>query len=586
MVQVHSFICATALLFYFADACPSLAQEPLTNFSSASASDAAQSSDVVTGMVQESRYLMDSGDLDGALSGVDSALQIDPHNASAFDLRGAIYIQKKLWDRAENDYTTALAISPDNTAFKYKLAEIKFLQKAYDDARPRYAALVNDQNYGDLAAYKAYLCDLFGGHDERASAELAAFNKVGAYPSYYYANAAWGMAHNNLKDANNWVRSAQQIFDSLQNEPYLSCLVNINGLKPTIVSFTSKSGDTYDQVKAFVEDDGLRVATAQGWTTLPFDQLPDDLSPFPAAMRKQILSKRALASESKTHSELVGFTSRQGEKYDQVRVAIDDNGLQVLTPAGWTTLPFAQLPDDLSAFPDDLRKQISVKRENTPVSTGDARTLTFTTRQGKVYDQVRVTIEEDGLLVLTPDGWIIVPFAQLPEDLAPFPADLRKQILAKRRASTVAGTPTKLISFTTKDGKNYDHVRLTVENNGLQVLTERGWITVPFDQLPADLSPFPSDVRDQIVSKRQSLAGTSSDSKWVSFTTKKGRFYDQVRVKLEDNGLQALTPDGWITIPLAQLPDDLSPFPDGLREDIVARRKALLAKSSPPSTSK
>jgi len=55
---------------------------------------------------------------------------------------------------------------------------------------------------------------------------------------------------------------------------------------------------------------------------------------------------------------------------------------------------------------------------------------------------------------------------------------------------------------------------------------------------------------------------------------------------LEDNGLQALTPDGWITIPLAQLPDDLSPFPDGLREDIVARRKALLAKSSPPSTSK
>jgi hypothetical protein len=40
-----------------------------------------------------------------------------------------------------------------------------------------------------------------------------------------------------------------------------------------------------------------------------------------------------------------------------------------------------------------------------------------------------------------------------------------------------------------------------VESAGLRVHTADGWIDVPFDQLPSDLSALPPELRKQITSK-------------------------------------------------------------------------------------
>ena len=55
-------------------------------------------------------------------------------------------------------------------------AQIKFMQKKYDEARPGFTALTQDPNIGDLAAYKVFLCDLLAGHEDAASRELNVFN--------------------------------------------------------------------------------------------------------------------------------------------------------------------------------------------------------------------------------------------------------------------------------------------------------------------------------------------------------------------------------------------------------------------------
>jgi hypothetical protein len=47
--------------------------------------------------------------------------------------------------------------------------------------------------------------------------------------------------------------------------------------------------------------------------------------------------------------------------------------------------------------------------------------------------------------------------------------------------------------------------------------------------------------------------------------------------------LQVLTPDGWITVPFEQLPDDLAPFPAELRKQIAAKQKTVMAKNNAPS---
>jgi hypothetical protein len=86
------------------------------------------------------------------------------------------------------------------------------MQKAYDDAHSGFISLEKDPEWGDLAAYKVFLCDLFGGHEDLAQSELNAFNKVESNPSYYYSNAAWDLFHKRPESAMSWLNAAARIY--------------------------------------------------------------------------------------------------------------------------------------------------------------------------------------------------------------------------------------------------------------------------------------------------------------------------------------------------------------------------------------
>jgi hypothetical protein len=59
--------------------------------------------------------------------------------------------------------------------------------------------------------------------------------------------------------------------------------------------------------------------------------------------------------------------------------------------------------------------------------------VSFATRHGKHYDQVRASLDEKGLEVLGPDGWVEVTYDQLPADLTPFPAAWRLTISNRQK---------------------------------------------------------------------------------------------------------------------------------------------------------
>ena len=75
-----------------------------------------------------------------------------------------------------------------------------------------------------------------------------------------------------------------------------------------------------------------------------------------------------------------------------------------------------------------------------------------------------------------------------------------------------------LTTFTTKDGKKYENVTVQVTDTGLSVVTATGGVSVPFDQLPDDLSAFPEAVRTEIqetqakISQQKSTAATAASS--------------------------------------------------------------------------
>ena len=113
---------------------------------------------------------------------------------------------------------------------KFNLAEIEFRQKEYDAARPGFATLTQDSTMGDLAAYKVFLCDLFGGHEHVAASELDAFNQVGSNASYYFTNIAWSFYHQKTEDARSWVMSARRIYPPNKFSLYAASLRDLGYL--------------------------------------------------------------------------------------------------------------------------------------------------------------------------------------------------------------------------------------------------------------------------------------------------------------------------------------------------------------------
>jgi Tfp pilus assembly protein PilF len=160
----------------------------------------------------DAQYFAAEGRLDEALQKLSPLIQSNPQMRDAWILRGNIYVGQKKWDLAEKDYQSALQLDDKNFTVKFNLAEIKLRQKDYDNARPGFAALESDPDFGDLATYKVFLCDLAGGHEDAAQKELAVFNAAGSNPSYYFGNLAWAVNHKDYATARSWLISAVHIY--------------------------------------------------------------------------------------------------------------------------------------------------------------------------------------------------------------------------------------------------------------------------------------------------------------------------------------------------------------------------------------
>jgi Tfp pilus assembly protein PilF len=177
-------------------------------------------------LAQASR-LFAQKDFNGALDQVNAAIAADSKLAAAYSLRATIYVQGKLWDKAEKDYGTALQLDPKNVEVKYNLAQVSFIQNKFDVAREGFAALEQDPLMGDVSSYKVFLCDLLGGHEATAAKELDAFNQVGSNASYYFANMAWSLYHKKTDEAADWEASAQRIYPPEKFNLYAESLIGL-----------------------------------------------------------------------------------------------------------------------------------------------------------------------------------------------------------------------------------------------------------------------------------------------------------------------------------------------------------------------
>ncbi len=214
-----------SLVLLLAALAPIAAQEVTKSAPPPSPQLVAQAQQLVE-LLREANNALARNDTTTALARVNAVLQADPRSLAGYVLRGAIYSQLKQWDKAQGDYEAANLINPHSPIVQFNLAEVRFVQKEYDVARPGFVMLeANDKSdIGDLATYKVFLCDLFGGHEDLAARDLESIDDVGANPSYYFSHAAWSIYHHKPEDARGWLRSANSIYSVQKNGFYASSL--------------------------------------------------------------------------------------------------------------------------------------------------------------------------------------------------------------------------------------------------------------------------------------------------------------------------------------------------------------------------
>ncbi len=206
----------------------------------------------------------------------------------------------------------------------------------------------------------------------------------------------------------------------------------------------------------------------------------------------------------------ISFTTQSGQTYDHVRWSLGAPGLAVLDADGWTTIPFAELPEDLTSFPPELQKAITARRS----APGDQQHPDgFRHLHGQGWDEIR---QRPG------DAWRprracadaprldhAFPPPNCPMTSRPSrPSGVRR--CSPPPSATARRSVTQVVSFTTRKGKLYTDVQAAIEDKGLRLLTWDGWIAVPFDQLPEDLSSFPEGWREKILQKRAKLHSASA----------------------------------------------------------------------------
>ena len=196
------------------------AQQPPAN--SPVAAPAPDSPDLAK--IKQAVHQMQARKFDDALTTLNEAIELNPKNQVPYFLRASIFASRNIWPAAEKDLLVAESITPQDVDIEMFLGDVFLMEKKYDDARTRFAALTNDSNRGDLATYKVFVCDVLGGHSVAAAKELDTFDHLPAKPSCYYAHATSSLVNGKTADGRRWLDSAAVLYGPAVTAPYAQCL--------------------------------------------------------------------------------------------------------------------------------------------------------------------------------------------------------------------------------------------------------------------------------------------------------------------------------------------------------------------------
>lgn len=151
----------------------------------------------------------------------------EPDVAESQNLRGVIYMQQGIYDKAELALTKALGINPKFWGARFNLAEVPFLKKDWRQARERFERLSGSDaaegtDESQLIQYKIFFTHLFEGRDNLADSLLANLKRDAS--ALHYASATIGLHGKNPAEASGWISAAEKDFSASLNGPFAESL--------------------------------------------------------------------------------------------------------------------------------------------------------------------------------------------------------------------------------------------------------------------------------------------------------------------------------------------------------------------------
>jgi len=174
-------------------------------------------------------------DFKTALDYVDRADEILPPTACSLNVRGAIAVEQRDFERGYKFFTEALKLDPDFLPAKFNICEIPFLQGKYADARRLWTPLLSLTKMGDasweLLIYRIYLTYLLEKDFDHAKEWLDKLPFPSQSPAYQYAHAAWAYQKGDIAKWDEWTRSAAFIWPESTRGEFMDVLIQLGWMK-------------------------------------------------------------------------------------------------------------------------------------------------------------------------------------------------------------------------------------------------------------------------------------------------------------------------------------------------------------------
>jgi tetratricopeptide (TPR) repeat protein len=164
-------------------------------------------------------------DFDKAMIAIDKADAIRPPTTHTLNTRGAIYIEKKQFQKGVEYVKQALALDPKYFPALFNLAEVPLMQDRFAEARAMFQKLLDANPKDELVRYRVFLTHLLEKNDTAAREELGRIPFPGDLPAFYFANAAWEYAHGNAEEGKTWVTRGASIFGPERSQPFADPLI-------------------------------------------------------------------------------------------------------------------------------------------------------------------------------------------------------------------------------------------------------------------------------------------------------------------------------------------------------------------------